>query len=76
MKPRLRMVEEASERFEEKSIGRDSISQEDFLEYIGSNFEGLSSRKIDSLQEIILPIQEEILEMVEDKSYLGYYVNM
>ena len=50
------MVEEgASERFDEISIeGRDSIRQEDLLEYIRSNFEGLSLRNIESLQEIVL----------------------
>ena len=35
-----------------------------------SNFEGLSLRNIESLQEIILPIQKEILKIVEDNSYL------
>ena len=62
------MVEEgASERFEEILIeGRDSISREDLLKYIRSNFEKLSLRNIKSLQKIILPIQEEILKIVEN----------
>ena len=52
------MVEEgASERFDEISIeGRDSISREDLLEYIRSNFDGLSLKNIESLQEIIIII--------------------
>ena len=72
------MVEEgASERFDEILIeGIDSIRQEDLLKYIRSNFEGLSLRNIESLQEIILPMQEEILEIVEDNSYLGNEVKM
>ena len=72
------MVEEgASERFDEISIeGRDSIRREDLLKYIRSNFEGLSLRNIESLQEILLPIQEEALEVVEDKSYLSNEVKM
>ena len=41
------MVEE---RFDEIIIeGRDSISREDLLKYIGSNFEGVSLRNITSL---------------------------
>ena len=61
-----------SERFDEILIeGRDSISRKDLLKYIRSNFEGLSLRNIESLQENILPIREEILEIVEDNSYLG-----
>ena len=62
------MVEEgASERFEEILIeGRDSISREDLLKFIRSNFEELSLKNIESLQKIILPIQEEILNIVED----------
>ena len=54
------MVEEgASGRFEEISIeGENSISREDLLKYIRSNFEGLSLRNIESLREIILPMQE------------------
>ena len=67
------MVEkEASKRLDEILIeGRNSIRREDLLKYIRSNFEGLSLRNIESLQEIILPIQEEILEIVEDNSYFG-----
>ena len=50
----------ASERFDEISIeGRDSINREDLLKYVRSNFEGLNLRNIESLQEIILPIQKE-----------------
>ena len=61
-----------SERFDEILIeGRDSISRKDLLKYPRSNFEGLSLRNIESLQENILPIREEILEIVEDNSYLG-----
>ena len=41
------------------------------LKFTGSCFEGLSLRDIQSLQKIILPIQEEILEIVEDSSYLS-----
>ena len=65
------MVEErASERFDEILIeGRDSISREDLLKYIRSNFEKLSLKNIESLQEIISPRQEEILEIVEDNLY-------
>ena len=72
------MVEEgASERFDEILIeGRDSISREDLLKYIRSNFEELSLRKIESLQEIILPMKEDIFELVEDNSYLGNEVKM
>ena len=45
------MVEEgASEKLDEISIeGRDSISREDLLKYIRSNFERLSLRNIKSL---------------------------
>ena len=62
------MVEEgASKRFDEILIeGRDSIRREDLLKYIRSNVEGLSLRNIESLQEIILAIQEEALEVVEE----------
>ena len=67
------MVEKrASERLGEILIeGKDLISQDDFLKDKGSNFEILSLRNIESLQEIILPIQKEILEIAEDNSYLG-----
>ena len=53
------MVEEgASGGLDEILIkGRDLISREDLLKYIRSNSEGLSLRNIESLQEIILPIQ-------------------
>ena len=52
------MVEEGtSGRLNEILVeGRDSISQENLLKYIKSNFEGLSLRNIESLQKIILPI--------------------
>ena len=45
------MVEEgASVRFDEILIERrDSISRENLLKYMGSNFEGLSVRNIESL---------------------------
>ena len=50
----------ASERFDEILIeGIDSIRQEDLLKYIRSNFEGLSLRNIESLQEIILPCKKK-----------------
>ena len=68
-----------SERFDEILIeGRDSISRENLLKYIESYFEGLSLRNIKSLQGIILPIQEEILELVKDNLYfyLGNEVKM
>ena len=62
------MEKGASERFNEISIeGRDSIRREGLLKYIRSNVEGLSLRNIESLQEIILSIQEESIK----KSYLG-----
>ena len=72
------MVEEkASERLNEILIeGRDSIRREDLLKYIRSNFEGLSLRNVESLYEIILPIQEKFLGIVEDNSYLGNEVKM
>ena len=48
----------ASERSDEiLTEGRYSISREDLLKYIRSNFEGLSLRNIESLQEIILTVQ-------------------
>ena len=69
------MEEGASERFEEILIEeRDSISQKDLLKYIRSNFEGLSLKNIESLQEV-LPIQEEILE-IKNNSYLGNEIKM
>ena len=46
------------------------------VKYIRSNFEGLSLRNIESLQKIILPKQGEILEIVDDNSYLGNEVKM
>ena len=62
------MEKGASERFDEISIeGRDSIRREGLLKYISSNVEGLSLRNIESLQKIILSIQEESIK----KSYLG-----
>ena len=72
------MVEEgASERFDEILIERrDSLSREDLLKYIRSNFEELSLKNIESLQEIILPIQEKLLEIVEDNSYLENELKM
>ena len=40
-----------SERFDEiLTGGRDSISRQDLLKYIRSNFEGLSLKKVESLQ--------------------------
>ena len=56
--------------------GRDSISREDLLKYIRSNFEGMSLKNIESLQQIISPKQEKILEIGEDKSYLGNEVDV
>ena len=72
------MVEKGtSERFDEILIeGRNSISRENLLKYIRSNFEGLSLMNIKSLKEVVLPIQKEILEIVEDNSYLGNEVKM
>ena len=72
------MVEEgASERLDEIFIeGRDSIKRENLLKYIRSNFEGLSLKNMESLHEIILPIQEEILEIEEDNSYLRNELKM
>ena len=72
------MVEEgASERFDEILIeGRDSIKRENLLKYIRSNFEGLSLKNMESFHEIILPIQEEILEIEEDNSYLRNELKM
>ena len=72
------MVEEgASERLDEILIeGRDSIRRENLLKYIRSNFEGLSLRNIESLQEIILPIHKKFLEIAENNSYLGNEVKM
>ena len=67
----------ASERLDEILIeGRDSINREDLLKYVRSNFEGLNLRNIESLQEIILPIQKEIFKIVEDNLYLGNEVKM
>ena len=64
------MEEGASERLDEIiTEERDSISREDLLKYIRLNFEGFSLRNIESLQEIILPMQEGLLEIVEDNSY-------
>ena len=63
------MEEGASEGLDEILIERrDSISREDLLKYIKSNFEGLSLRNLESLQKIILPIQEKILEIVKNNS--------
>ena len=78
VKPKLWMVEKkASERLDEILIERKySISRKDLLKYLRSNFERLSLRKIKSFQEIILPIQEEILEIVEDNSYSENEVKM
>ena len=72
------MVEErASERLNEILIeGKDSIRREDLLKYIRSNFKGLSLRNIESLQKISLPIEEDILEIVKENSYLGNRVKM
>ena len=73
IKLRLWMVKiEASERSDERSIERrDSISRKNSLKYIGSNFEGLSLKNIEPLQEIILPIQEIFKNIVGYNSYLG-----
>ena len=72
------MVEEgASERLDKILIeGRDSISRKDLLKYIRSNFERLSLRNLESLQEIILPIQQIFLEIVEANSYSGNEVKI
>ena len=58
------MVEEgASERLDEMLIERrDLISRKDFLKYMRLNFERLSLRNIELLQEIILPIEEELMK--------------
>ena len=78
MKPKLWMVEEgASERLGKILIERrDLISREDLLKNIRSNFKRLSLKNLESLQELILLIQEDILEIVEDNSYLGNEVKM
>ena len=72
------MVEEgASERLGKILIERrDLISREDLLKNIRSNFKRLSLKNLESLQELILLIQEDILEIVEDNSYLGNEVKM
>ena len=51
-----------------KTERRDSISRKDLLKYIRPNFEGLSLRNIESLQEIILAIQEGISQRVENNN--------
>ena len=72
------MVEKkSSEGSDEKLIeGRNLISGKNLLKYIRSNFEILCSRNIKSLQKIILPIQENILKIAEDHSYLENEVKM
>ena len=54
VKSKLWIVEEgASESFNEILIEKeDSINGEDLLKYIRSNFEGLSLKNLESLQEI------------------------
>ena len=78
LKPKKWMVEEgANKRLDGILIERrDLISREDLLKFIRSKFEALSLRNLESLQEIILPINEEILEIAEDTSYLGNDVKM
>ena len=76
----LMMGEGTSKSFDGISIEvsievRDLISREDLLKYKRSSFEGSSLKSIKSLQEIILPIQEKILE-IEDNLYLGNEVRM
>ena len=56
--------------------GKDSISRKDLLKYFKSNFEGLSLRNRKTLHENISPIQNEILKLVKDNSYLGNEVKM
>ena len=47
------------ERLDEILIeGRDSMSRDDLLKHRRSNFEELSLRNIESVQEIMYPIQE------------------
>ena len=60
------MVEEgASERFDEILIEeRDSIRRNNLLKYVRSDFERLSLRNIESLQDIVLALQKQILEIV------------
>ena len=72
------MVEKgASERFDEISIkGRDSINRINLLKYIRSTLEVLSLRNIESLKEIVLLTQKDILEIVENKPYFGDDVKM
>ena len=54
-------------RFDKISIeGRDSTRRKDLLKYIKLNFEELSLKNIESPQKIMLPIQEESLEIVGD----------
>ena len=78
IKPKLwRGGKEASERCAEISIGGiKSKGLKNLLKYIRSNFERLSKRNIESLKEIILQIQKEILEIVKDNSCLGTEVKM
>ena len=78
MKPKLWVVEKgASERFDEISIkGRDSINRINLLKYIRSTLEVLSLRNIESLKEIVLLTQKDILEIVENKPYFGDDVKM
>ena len=64
--------EGASERFDEISFEeKNSISREDLLKYIVSNFEILSFRNIESCKRLFFQ-----LEMVEDYSHLGNEVKM
>ena len=69
MKPKPWMVKKgASENFDEISfVGGNSISRSDLLKYVRSNFERLSLKNIESLQENILPMQEEISEILENE---------
>ena len=70
MKLKLWMVEEG-ESFDEIPIeGKKSRSREDLLKNIKTNFEGLSLRNIESLQEIIIAVQEIKSEIVEGNSEL------
>ena len=45
-------------------------------QYIRLNFEAVNLKNIESLQKIILAVQEAISEIAEDNSYLGNEVKI
>ena len=51
-------------------MGESQKVEKNLLKYVKSNFEKMSLRNIESLRDILFPLQKEILGIVERKAVL------